>query len=260
MLMTQQLKRYVPSKPTVALFIKAFTFGLLLLFVETQDFKTLPVLIFLFFALLFYFQPIFKTFSLLTSLIALVTLSLLVTSEFAIAFKHAGFESTIPVGMVIFAAAFSVLFYLLIGVKNLLFLRRRQCYYVLHFVLLYLGFGLFFSADTSTSFLMKSLYLFIFSALMLREFFKFQEHTGKKLTRLSVFVIAFMITQFAWALSLLPILFSSAAGILTVSAYMASEFTSRHLNGTLDARFIRRSFVLFISLMLVIFLSSTWTL
>ncbi len=258
--MVERLKRLVPGQISTVLLVKAVIFGLLLLYVQSRDFALLPAFIFVAAAFVMYMQPLFRTFSVLVSWTALVSLCLFVTSQFAIAFRETVFAAHLPTGMVLFSIFFGFLFYLLLGIKNMMFLRRKQWYYVLNLAVLYLGFGLFFNAGSGVSFVLKSLGLFFFVALLVREFFKFHEQENSRLRAVAILIAAFVIMQFAWAITLLPIGFSSSASLLVALSFILTEYIQRYLQGDLSARFIRLNLLFLLTLICVIFFSSTWRL
>ena len=198
--------------------------------------------------------------SILASLAALLALALLVTSRFVIVFSDPRLAAHLPTGIVLFAIAFGFLFYILLGIKNLLLRHRRQWQYVLYLCLFYFGFSIFFSAGPGIPFLARSIILFIGSALLLREFFKFQEHGHQRLITTSAWLLAFLVTQCAWALSLLPFRFSAAASLMIVIVYSLSEITSRYLHGNLTARFLRINSFIFLGFFLLIFFTTHWKL
>ena len=240
--------------------IKALVVGLLLLFAQLQDFSWLAILIFLFFAGILYLQPIFKTSSLLFSFLSFAALSLLVPSRFAIVFARSGFESAPAVGLWLCALVFAGIFFLIAGVKNMVLLRRREWYYLLYLCLNYLALFLFFSIGTSVGFWLKALVFFAFNVGLLREFLRFQDFQLQRLHKVGVFIIALIILECLWAVSLLPLGFANSASLMTVIIFTISEIFQRYIRGTLNARFIRLNTLFAAGVLLVIFLVSNWKL
>lgn len=238
--------------------IKSLVIGLLLLFAQSQDFSWFSVLMLLFLAGLLYLQPIFKTSSLLFSFLSFVALSLLIPSRFAIVFARSGFESAEGAGIWLFALVFAGLFFLIVGVKNMVLLRRRESYYLLYLCLNYLALFLFFSIGSSVGFWLKALVFFAFNVGLLREFLRFQDFQLQKIHKVGVFIIALIILQCLWAVSLLPLGFANAASLMTVVIFTLSETFQRYIRGTLNARFIRINFLFTAGVMLAIFLVSGW--
>lgn len=259
--MTERLRRWLKAGPlTTANAIKAVAFGLLLLYVQFSHFGAWPVIVFVGFALVAYVQPAVNGGALFTSLIALLTLSLLVTSRFVIVFSDPALASRLPTGIALFSIGFAFLFYILLGIKNLLFVHRREWHYVLYLLLFYFICSVFFSAGFITAFGWKLLAFFAGAVLLVREFLKFQEHTHNRLVALCSWIAAFIVTQAAWALSLLPLSFSMAASLMIVLIYTISEVLSRYLHNTLTARFLRWSSFAFVALFVIISLMAQWRL
>lgn len=240
--------------------IKALTLGLLLLFAQSQQYSVLSVLVFLLFGGIFYIQPIFRTSSLLFSSLSFAAIALLIPPQFAAVFERSGLSANPTLGFLLMSALFACLFYLVLGVKNLVLIRRRQWYYLLFLSLTYLALFLFFSADSGSGFWLKSLVFFVFSVGMLREFLRFQEIGLHRIHKLSVFVIGLIELECLWAVSFLPIGIANSAGFMTVVIYICSELAQRYMRGTLTARFIRLSFLFLFAVMFAIYFFSRWKL
>ncbi len=244
------LKRGGPLTPII---IKAIIFGLLLLYVQAAQFSFWPIVLFVLVALFLYSQPVFKAFTFTTSLFLVLALSLLLTSRFTI---------TVPgelggAGEWLFAAGFSFLFFLLMGIKNFALVRRPQWYAVLFIVLTY-GIGLLLFTSISTSPLPSMILFALFTALLIREYFDLAEHRRSRALFVIVLTLSLVLAESAWALSLLPIGFAKAASALTLFSMMTVGIVDRYLGGTLSARFLRVNLSLIIGLTAIIFLSSRW--
>lgn len=217
------------------------------MFAQSQQFSVISVLLFLFFTALFYIQPIFHTSSLLFSFISFAILALMLPGKFT-------------AGSAVVALLFACMFYIIVGVKNLILIRRREWYYLLFLSLNYLALFLFFSADSGTSFWLKSLLFFIFSAGIGREFLRFQEIGVTKIHKVSVFVVALIEIEFLWVVSMLPFSPAYCASFMTALIFSFAEITQRYMRGTLSAQFIRLSVSILALLMFVMFFFSNWKL
>jgi hypothetical protein len=237
---------------------KSVLFGLSLWYVQGSGFSTWPVLLFLGVAIVSYMQPVSKAFRLKTSLVVTLSLALLLTSRFTI---------TLPVelhasgfGQLLFAAVFGFLFFILLGIKNVILVRRRQWYAVLFIALVYGISLLFFTAAAGDHTIRDALMLAILMYFLLREYFNVQEHPYHRALKVMTVTVTTLLIQLAWALSLLPLGFSKSASLLALLAMMLAGILDRYIRGTLTARFLRLSFILFIVLVGVVFLSVRWVL
>lgn len=158
------------------------------------------------------------------------------------------------------AGLFACMFYVIVGVKNLFLIRRREWYYLLFLSLNYLALLLFFSVGAEIQFWLKSFLFFIFSVGILREFLRFQEIGLTKIHKVGVFVVALTQLEFLWVVSLLPFSFAYSASFMTALIFTLAELTHRYMRGTLSAKFIRLSIAVLALLMLLIFLFSNWKL
>ena len=239
--------RYLLKNPLSSLAVKAAIFGSFLALVKIGDFGLAPILFFLLSAGFLYSQPIFNSFALLSSFGVLTVLSLIGAK-------------TID-GLFIFVIAdifFSFLFYLILGLKNLAFISRGQWYSALNLFLFYATFVIFFLSDRGGYFIPKSLVVFFAAFLLFREFVKFSAPEFKR-RNLIAWVLALVIFEAVWAVSLLPLGFLNSANLMILPVFILSDLTSRYARGSLSRRAILVDVSIFILLMLTIFIASKWT-
>lgn len=240
--------------PLLPPIFKGTLFGLSLLYVQISSFAILPILLCVAVGSICYMQPVTRSFTFGTSFFLVASLGLLLTSRFVITLPvalHAGI-----IGQIVFAAAFGVLFFILLGIKNQVLVRRRQWYSVLYIALIYGISLLFFTSVTGEGALRHTLLLGIFSYLLLSEYFGVQAHPKSRALTLISLVHTLLAIQVAWAVSLLPIGFSKSASVLTLVLMMASSVTDRYLRGSLTALFLRRSVGLALLLIAVLLFSA----
>ncbi len=173
-----------------------------------------------------------------------------------------------PVFYALFLASvafFGFLFYLLLGIKNYTFIRRRESYYLLNSLLFLSVFGLFFSADRSGLFVLKQILTGVASFLLFREAFNIlteEEHvlsieTSKFATAL---VFSLMIFQIIWAISILPIGFINSASLALLCVLILEDLAINHWSGTLTRRLMLRDASFFLFMVAIIFVASKWVL
>ena len=237
---------------------KAVLFGLLLLYVQGSGFAGWPTFLFVAVAIVCYAQPVSRAFSFGTSLFLIISLALLLTSRFTITLPVPMHTSAL--GQFLFAAIFGFLFFILLGIKNLVLARRRQWYAVLFVALVYGISLLFFTSGITSSVWRGTVLLAFFTFLLFREYFIAQEHSKSRALLVTTLSLTLLTIELAWVINLLPLGFSKGASVLTLVSMMGAGITDRYVRGTLSARFLRLSFLLVIALVVIIFWSSRWVI
>src|SRR3989344_5321177 len=122
------------------------------------------LLIFAFAAFYFYFRPLFNSRQLLWSFLILFLISvLLLKNEFL----------TQNSWFLVLVIILSILFGLILGIKNLIFIKREPFYYILNGLLFLIVFTLFFISEKSELFFFKYLFTGLAAFLLSREFLIF---------------------------------------------------------------------------------------
>jgi len=235
---------------------RGLIFGLALLALEAYGFFWLMSVGFIILAIILYFNPLFNTRRLFFTFVILTIFSFLITTKFAI---HLPQESSLA-PQVAFAAFFGFLFYLLIGVKQLIFIRRVQAYFFLFLSTIYLGLLLYFAAEkiSPLSGLVKFIALALFVLIIIREFLRNHRYPKTRLLTATTFTLALINLEAIWAISLLPIEFTGAASLATLFMFLTTEGTRRYLQEELNAKFIRYSLLSFVFLCAIILSFSHW--
>lgn len=253
--LAQQWRR---GGPLVPLVVKALLFAVALLYVQQEIFSVWSLFVLLLVAVVSYMQPVFKTFTFSTSFFLLVSLSILLTSRFTITLPvalHASF-----LGQLLFAVAFGFLFFVLLGIKNVVFVRRQQWYSIL-FIAMVLGISLLFFTSAGGVHPWRDTLLFmLFTYLLLREYFRAQEYAASRGLVVIALTFTAILVEAAWAISVLPLGFSKSASLLTLLGMMGASSIDRYIHGTLTGRFIRTNIVLLLVLIGILFGSVRWTI
>ncbi|MDD5430700.1 MAG: hypothetical protein PHP03_00520 [Candidatus Pacebacteria bacterium] len=155
--------------------------------------------------------------------------------------------------------AFSILFYIVLGIKELIFIRQYQWYAIKNILLLYSLFALFFLADKSSFFLIK--YLLMFAALyfIFRGWFLWSEDYFPRRYLLASLLFAFISLQILWVAAILPIGFISSASLMTLVSFLLIDFTRNHFSGTVTKKLILRNAFLAAIALIAIFGTSSWS-
>lgn len=163
--------------------------------------------------------------------------------------------------------ALGILFGLIIGIKNLTFIKREPVYYLLNGFLLLLVFVIFFASLKTELFFIKYLLAGLAVFFLSREFltFNFGESSESfkvaALSRrnLTAFAFAFLMLQALWVIAILPLGFLNAASFALLAALVLENFFVEHWSGTMTRQIILRNITVFLVLGLVILGASRWS-
>lgn len=226
-----------------SLALKAILFGVAWLF--------LPLWAFFLLGLYFYLVPLFRPL-------------MLALPFFVVLF----FAATEPASVWL-AVLFSVLFYMILGIKDFILIRRQPVHEVLVLSLLFLIFVRFFSVVDSWSgyiVLFYSLALGVVLFSLARGFMVYGDITEASVRALArrrdvaLAVIAFILWQITLVLIFAPLNFLYQSAILFVVATLCLEFAYDYLNGNLTRRRALTNFSIFFVFLVVILGSAQWGL
>ena len=246
--------KYLSKNPIFQLAFRAAVFGLLLFW-----FYQIETPIAVFFLLLMtgilYFRSLHNALAFLPSLVILLVIALgttviITTTSFSF----------------LLATFLAFLFFVILGLKDLVLIKRRSWYLFLNFSLFYLVFLNFFLIDKSSLFVGKWLLFLVLIFGLSRELLMVliapAEESKTKRTRLLVtsVVMTMIVGQLIWLVSWLPISFLSSANFMILVIFLFSDLSLHHFWGKLRKRIIFKDLLLFLILSLVILLSSSWRL
>ena len=226
--------------------LKAAIFGVLLLLgIGNWLFAVVFILV----SFYLYFRPSLNGSQFILSFLVLLATSLLIIKS-----------SFIVYGSLFIVVFFGFLFFLLLGVKNLIFINRQPFYYLFNGLLLLVIFISFFWSGNSQLFFIKYLLIFFAIAFLFREFLTFSIDGFSNSTKknLIVYGTAFLVLQLLWAITLLPISFLNAAGLALLIVMILQDFIVHHFSGTMSRQIVLRNVTVFLILSLVIFGASKW--
>ena len=226
--------------------LKAAIFGVLLLLgIGNWLFAVVFILV----SFYLYFRPSLNGSQFILSFLVLLATSLLIIKS-----------SFIVYGSLFIVVFFGFLFFLLLGVKNLIFINRQPFYYLFNGLLLLVIFISFFWSRNSQLFFIKYLLIFFAIAFLFREFLTFSIDGFSNSTKknLIVYGTAFLVLQLLWAITLLPISFLNAAGLALLIVMILQDFIVHHFSGTMSRQIVLRNVTVFLILSLVIFGASKW--
>lgn len=225
--------------PLLALVLKSAIFGGFLFLLKLGEFGILPILFFLAVALLLSSGALHISFLIL---LAVSTATIWILDGWLF--------------LVLAIVLFSALFYVTVGIKELLFVHRLEWSFVRNLVLFFGIFLLFFLCDKSSFFLIKYLSVFVACFLLLREWFWSLGFVKRPL--LVALVLAFIIFEFLWATALLPLGAINAAALMVLITYILSDFIRHHFQGTLSRQLVLKRITIFVLLLILIFGTASW--
>lgn len=156
---------------------------------------------------------------------------------------------------------YSLIFYLLVGIKDYLFVKRSRLYYLAVMLIFYSIFIEFFWADKSEWFLLKYGLVVLAVFLLFREWLKIiSVFSFPKRELLVSGVAALLVGQILWAAALLPIGFVSSANLAFLFVFLLVNLLFKHFTGGLFKEVLIQYLVFFLLLAGLIFWTSSWTL
>ena len=234
----------------LSLFLKTFIFGLAILLSASGGFGIFDSLGFIALASALYSRPLLEKYPTKSAFLVLLPTAMISLRMLE--------GSSLALPAILF---FSVIFYLILGIKNFMFIRRSRLYYVSALLLFYSIFSLFFLTDKSELFLLKYGLVFLASYFLLREWlalistFQYPERE-----RVAALLGAFLILQLLWATALLPIGFLNSANLMLLFTFVIAELLINHFLGTINKNFLIQHGVFFGILFAIIYWTSSWVL
>ena len=226
------------KNPGLRLLLKTFLAALGVYFLRETDVGIGALLIFLLLFWVIYLRPPFNSRKFLASALALSALPILLPPE----------------GEVIewiFIILWAGTLFLLLGVKNLVLLRRQGNYEIVH-VLIVFGLGVLYLLNLLP--LVPQIILFLVLFLLFRElYFVLAPNYPQRLT-LAAVAEAILLVEIAWILSFLPVNFLAGAAFLALITFIFHDLILRHFQGTLSRQIILRNVTLFVILSIILFL------
>ena len=148
--------------------------------------------------------------------------------------------------------ALSTLGFLLLGIKNLIFTRRQNLYYLMHLVLV-IGLASLLSLNIISPILFFVLALFLF-----REFYIVMTPEKPELLNLVATLEGMLVVQAAWVTSFFPTSFLVSSAVLVLITFIFHDALVHHLKDTFSKEVAIRSIAVFAALALLISILPVW--
>ena len=239
--MVEKLKSILRPIPW-SLVLRVFAFGV--------GWLLLPFWVFVFLALYFYFFPFFQPLKLILHFVILLF-----------------FMAVIPPSF-LSAVFFSVLFYILLGLKDFIFIERAPAHEMLFLLfILLLSTQFYFSIDAHYgmaalfySFLAFAIFFLLGRSAFLGRQAIPPDNGISDRALVFLFVLSFLLCQFLLATSALPLNFLYQAAIFFLSAAVLIESVFDYSFGTLTSRRLLANFSVFLVFIVLILGSVPWGL
>jgi len=155
--------------------------------------------------------------------------------------------------------AIAALFYILLRLKELLFIRRLWWHEALHAGLLYLATLAYFTAGASEYFVAKHLGLGVVFFLLACELLGTHAIPAyNHLQRIAAFTLTLLFLEIVWAVTLLPIGYASASGIAALVGFTFLHLSVSAASGVLRRGMVVKQIALALAAILFIALISRW--
>ena len=223
------------SNPVLPLILKATTLSVLIFYLRIGHFGVWKPALFLLAFFAFYLKPALGVGRYLVSAFTLIILI---------------FYSPQVIGLIGFYVnvALSIMGFMLLGVKNLIFVRKQGAYYFMHLTLV-AGLAGLFSLR-----LIAPVTLFILLFFLFREFYINTVPQRPKYLSLASAMEAMLLIQVAWVTSFFPTSFLVNGSFLVLITYIFHDALMHHFKGEFDKNMAYRSVVLFAAITLLVLL------
>lgn len=233
-----EVKLRLVSTQTLKLAFRSLLLGAVIFGLRSSHFNLIWFALFLFIIAVFYFRPAIGSKKLLASLLTLTV--------FVFAWPVGGLEIYI-------AVISTVVFNLVLGVKNLIYLNRESIYFLIHFILV-----IALSVLVLRGF--PPVFAFLVFLLLFQEFYSMLSQTSSKRRWLISGVGALLLTQTLWIINLLPLSFFLGGALTALLVFVFHDLSLRNLEGRLSSEIVLRDATIFIALCIIILLGAKWTL
>lgn len=215
--------------PALGLLLKAALAALGVYLLRETSSSIAALLLFSLVFLAIYFRPPLNNRKFLVSALSLLTLPVLLP----------------PVAGILewlLLILWGIVFFLLLGVKNLIFLRRQGNYETVH-ILLVFSIGVLYLLGLLP--LIPQILLFIALFFLVKEFYFILAPPYPQRLILAAVVETLLLVEIAWILSFLSINFLAGAALLALVTFIFHDLILHHFQGTLSRQIILRNVTLF---------------
>jgi hypothetical protein len=219
---------------TSQLIIKATVASLVLLWMRLASFPFWLVLLFLAFYITFYTKPAVNIGRFFTSGLILAIIPFHVS-------KLPGYLE------IFFSSSWGIMFFFLIGVKNLILLKRNSTYRLLNTILIALLCVFLFRSFSFWG----QIIVFVLFLSLLRESYVVSTESNKKRSTLIASVESILLIEFAWVTLFLSLSILENAMIIVLSAFAFYDVAFHYLSGDLSRSIVIKNMAIFAALSII---------
>ena len=158
--------------------------------------------------------------------------------------------------LISFSLFSSLVAYLLIGTKNIIFINRRFTSQLVYFLIWSGGAYMLFSAFS----LRRQIFFFILSALLFKELYQFLTEDSRGVSLLKSLTLSLVALETAWAVSLLPFGMISSLILLIANIYMIHYLILNYESSLPDAKLVFKCICALLGIAFALSFFSNWNL
>lgn len=227
------------KNPVSPLVLRAAILAASIFYLRSGDFSFLKLLLFGTLFLFLYLKPPLGASKFIVSALVLAAVIVLAPQVSALI----GFYVNL---------ALSALGFLLLGVKNLIFTKRQNFYYLTHLMLV-VGLAGLFSLG-----IVSSILFFAIIFLMFREFYAVMAPEKPELLNLVAALGAMLAVQVAWVTSFFPTSFLISSALLALLIFIFHDSLIHYFKGTFSRDIALRSAAVFALLLILVLALPVW--
>jgi len=230
------------SNPVLPLVLKASALSVLIFYLRVGDFGILKPILFVLAFLALYLKPSLGASRYWVSAATLIFII---------------FQAPQVIGLIGFYvnASLSIMGFMLLGVKNLIFVRKQGAYYLMHLTLV-AGLAGLFSLGLISHVAFFAILFFLF-----REFYSVVVSEKLELLSLVSVLEGMLLLQIAWATSFFPTSFLVNGSFLVLITYIFHDAFVHYFKNQFDKNMVIRSAILFLAIVgFVLVLRPLWGL
>lgn len=229
----------VLNSPALALLLRTALFGLALFWFRGGLYSPLKLVALIFVFLLLYLRPIINSSKYWASGLSLILLIILV--------PRIGDTSGFYLNLLMVLGA-----YMLLGVKNLVFIKRSHVYQLLHMLI-------FFGLTSLTMLgLISPIIYFISTFFLFKEFYSLRADIDKNVSSLVSAIESMISVQMVWATSFFSATFIIGASFITLVATAFHNLFLLHTEQALNKQNLYKQFLIFGIVSVLVAAFSAW--
>jgi len=229
----------VLKNPVSPLALRATALAIAIFWLRSGDFSFLKLLLLSVLFLFLYLKPALG--------VAKFMISALVLGVIIVFAPHVGELIGFYVNL-----ALSALGFLLLGIKNLIFTKRQNLYYLMHLVLM-TGLASLFALS-----IISPILFFVLAFFLFREFYIVMTPERPELLSLIAALEGMLVMQVAWVTSFFPTSFLISSAILVLLTFIFHDALIHHFKNTFSKDVAIRSIAMFLALALLILVLPVW--